>query len=105
MVRIKKGSQERVVARGAYKNYYEGMGWVIIGEPPKATNHETSKDAADDVSDEEWDDALAEEDEEPSKPLSEMNRAELEAMAERLGVSLAGLSNNKQIREAIRAAM
>ena len=102
MVRIKKGDKEKVVASSAYKNFYEGAGWHIVGKSSRAKVRENNSD--DEISDEEWDDAMADDDE-PSKPLSEMNRSELEALAEKMGVSLVGLSNNKQIREAIKAAM
>lgn len=43
------------------------------------------------------------EEEEVEKPLSEMNRQELERKANSLGVDITGLTTNKQIREAIRS--
>lgn len=104
MLRIKKHGKELTVANSAYRNFYKGAGWQVVGNVSGHKPHEHMAEESD-TTDEEWDDAMADEDEEPTKPLSEMNRAELEAMASRLGVSLAGLSTNKQIREAIKASM
>lgn len=98
MVVIGKGSSKLKVTASAYKNFYKHCGWVV-----KQGSVQTQSVKDDEVSDEEWDEVTGED--EPTKPLSEMNRAELEDMAKDLGVSLAGLSTNKQIREAIKAAM
>lgn len=100
MVIISKGEKKLKVTKSAYKNFYKHAGWVVEKEKVKVQ----SVIDTDDTSDEEWDEVMAD-DEEPTKPLSEMNRAELEEAAKELGVNLVGLSTNKQIREAIKAAM
>jgi hypothetical protein len=41
---------------------------------------------------------------EPVKPFSQLNKAELEQVASDEGVDLAGLSTNKEYRDAIEAA-
>lgn len=114
MIVIKKGSKRLKVTKSAYKNFYKNAGWKKVSDTETKVTNEVPVEATEDLTepstedaevieddDEDWD----EEDEEPSKPLSEMNRAELEEFAGKLGVSLAGLSTNKQIREAIKAAM
>lgn len=104
MVVIKKGTNRLKVTNSAYKNFYQYAGWVVEEEKTKKKEKPQPEVNNDEVSDEEWDEAMSD-DEEPTKPLSEMNRAELEELAKELGVNLAGLSTNKQIREAIKAAM
>ena len=52
---------------------------------------------------EDWD--SIEDDEEVSKPISEMNNAELKEYATKLGIDISGLSSNKQLREAIKAVI
>lgn len=100
MVRIQKvvgdGTRELTVSTAAYNNFYKGAGWQKIGV--------VSTVAAKSEEEDEWD-GFEEADEEPSKPLSEMTRYELEAYAAKLGVDLTGLSSNKQYREAIKAAI
>lgn len=79
-----------------YNNYYKNAGWLIVNS---AINHSGDEEDA-----EEWDKLLEEEGGE-EKPLSELNREELEAKAREMGVSLDGLTTVKQFREAIKAAM
>ena len=59
-------------------------------------------DDGDEISDSEWDEVI---DEEPEKPLSEMNREELTEKAESLGINISGLTKNAQIREKIKSCM
>lgn len=98
MVVICKGKQKLRVAESAFKMFYKNAGWTI---EEKSSVKEPAKEVVD-GSDDEWAEAM---EEDAIKPLSEMNRSELEEMAKELGVSLAGLSTNKQIREAIKTAM
>lgn len=103
MVTIVKGEGENrktlQVARSAYKNFYKSAGWQIDEDVKIVTSQEPDED-------DEWagygDDG---EKDEPTKPLSEMSRAELEERAKKLGVDLTGLSSTRQMREAIKAAM
>lgn len=97
MIVIEKGAKTLEVSKSAYENFYRNAGWHSV----EGSDLDTATVALDDVDEDAWDKALSEE--EPTKPLSEMNRAELEAEAKRQGVSLAGLSSNKQIRDALRA--
>lgn len=121
MVKIKKvGMSPRMVTISAFHNYYENSGWEIdsdskIGEVNsspeefKNTDAELDKDIAeqpeDEVSDDEWDEAIDEEveDDEIEKPLSEMNHKELVEKAISVGIKSDNM-NNKQLREAIRKA-
>nr|DAH85015.1 MAG TPA: HeH/LEM domain [Bacteriophage sp.] len=99
MIKIEKDGKELMVPKSAYNNFYKNAGWTKVGgKKQEAMQFES-------VDDSEWDEALAEEEQEPTKPLSEMNRSELEQLARERGISLAGLSNTKQIREAVKAAL
>lgn len=98
MLKIVKDGKELKVPTSAYKNFYKNAGWLVSCEDNRDVQASFSEDS-------EWDEALAEEEQEPTKPLSEMNRNELEQLAKGMGISLAGLTNTKQIREAIKAAM
>lgn len=106
MVKIKKGTKAREVPLASFQNYYKNSGWELCDEvsAKKAVepNVDVQESNEDSVSDSDWDEAM---EDEVEKPLSEMNKAELEALANKLGVSLVGLSTNKQMREAIKAAM
>ena len=120
-VTIQKGNMVNRVSYAAYRNFFESSGWSIVGEEDSPTSpieeevvesdvEETENDVADadeenvddEVADEEWEEAIAEE--EVEKPLSEMNREELIAKANSLGVEV-GKKNNKQLREAIKEVM
>lgn len=122
MVVIVKGDKKLTVPTSAYNNYYKNAGWIIrngkkqekelednnsvekeekeVIDDVTEETEENSNEDADGSDDEDWDSVM--EDEEVEKPLSEMNRQELEDKAASLGVDITGLSTNKQIREAIR---
>lgn len=102
MVRIVKGEKELTVPKNAYDNFYKNAGWTKVGGKKQ---NGVQPEAVEPADDSEWDEALAEEEQEPTKPLSEMSRSELEQLARAKGISLAGLSNTRQIREAVKAAM
>ena len=93
MVQIKKDALKLKVTNSAYKNFYKDAGWDLVDA---AEEHGECAEAEA----EEWAEA-----EGVTKPLSEMNRSELEAYAAQLNVDLTGLSSNKQYREAIKAVM
>lgn len=121
MVTIVKGKTSKVVSFPAYLNFFKDAGWFVRGEDelplPVSEDEqvavEVETDIAvdevdaddnvdDEVADEEWDEVIAEE--EVEKPLSEMNREELVAKAQSLGIDV-DKKNNKQLREAIKAVM
>ena len=103
MVTIKKtlGGREKQlqVSRSAFKNFYQNAGWVL-------TNATTPKQVATfdeaESTDEGWDEVL--EEEEVTKPLSEMTREELLVKATALGIDTANAST-KQLRAMIKAVM
>lgn len=91
-------SRTLTVPTSAYNNFYKSAGWRITSSIVNEAAPLTEED-------DEWagyDDGA---EEEITKPLSEMNRTELEEYAARLGVDLSGLTSNKQYREAIKSAM
>lgn len=100
MVRIGKGEMEKRVSLSSFHNYYENAGWLILDHVVGSSFEQV--DESDEISDSEWDEAI---DEEPEKPLSEMNREELTAKAESLGIDISGLTKNAQIREKIKSCM
>ena len=102
MIKIEKDGKELTVPKSAYNNFYKNAGWTKVGGKDQETVQLEAVEPADDS---EWDEALAEEEQEPTKPLSEMSRSELEQLARKKGISLAGLSNTRQIREAVKAAL
>ena len=125
IVTMKKNGKTKSVSYAAYCNFFKDAGWVVEGEKspsqPVAVEEEVEavaeetveaetettveteeNEGEDEVADEEWDEAIAET--EVEKPLSEMNREELVAKAESLGIKV-GNKNNDQIRKAIKEAM
>lgn len=108
--RIKKvaGNEVKIliVPASAFDNFYKGAGWTLADEEERreeeVLDEEELVDEGDASEEDEWADVV---EDEVEKPLSEMNRSELEAKALSLGVDLTGLTSNKQYREAIKAAM
>lgn len=96
MVVIKKGKKTAKVTKSAYKNFFKGHGWLI--DDSGVNEDIKTNESIEDTSDEDWDEVM----EEVEKPLSEMNKQELEIKAASLGVNINGLTTNKQIRDAIR---
>lgn len=108
MVVIKKGKLRKTVALSSFHNYYENSGWELTGESVVNNNVKEEFDdlpesvEEEEISDSEWDDVM---EEEVEKPLSEMNRSELESKAASLGIDISGLTKNAQIREKIKSCM
>lgn len=117
MILIKKGKLRNKVTRTAYDNFYKSAGWIIDGEPKKENKgskvldkglagiEDSQNFSGEDADDEEsaWEEALS--GESSSKPLSEMNKNELEEYAAELGVDVTGMTKISQMREAIKAVM
>lgn len=82
------------VAKSAFDNYYKNAGWIEEVKPLPKASQET---------DEDWDDALQEEDY-GEKPLSQMNNTELIEKAVSLGIDVDANMTNKRLRELIRGA-
>ena len=121
MVTIKRADHILTVSKGAFKNLYKPMGYVIVGDegepeastspdkeitPPyadKGSEDDLSSDEDESADDADEDDANADAEEEDleEKPLSEMNFKELKAYAKRRGINANGMSSKKEIRDAI----
>ena len=103
MVTIKKtlsGREKQLkVSRSAFKNFYQNAGWEL--SQVDATREVAQAEDAE-ATDEGWDEVL--EEEEVTKPLSEMTREELLVKAESLGIDTTNAST-KQLRAMIKAAM
>lgn len=121
MVIITKGKEKKRVSISSYDNFFKTNGWVIEseGSTPSETHSKVEKveekkpevedveetDSTDDVSEDEWDDALSElQDDEVEKPLSDMNKEELLEKAKSLNIKVPNGASNKQIRELIKAS-
>lgn len=108
MVTIRKDQSLLAVTRGAYENFFQGMGYEIV----YATQaHENS--GGDNYPPEYEDPDLealepAEEDSEEEDlseiPLNEMNFAQLHARAGQLGIAHENMHSKKELKAAIRAA-
>lgn len=113
MVSIVKGKKAMTVSRSAYDNFYKQNGWEIVNgnkkneKPEEVIEQETVEEvnSQDDVSDDDWADIEEDEADEEGieKPLSEMNRQELEEKATELGIDFSNVKSNKQLRDLIRS--
>lgn len=104
MVLIKKNNKTMTVPNSAYNNFYKQNGWDIVNgivEEPVVTDEVTPEE---ELTDDDWADIEEEEEETAGieKPLSEMNRKELEAKALSLGINISKANSNKEIRELIK---
>lgn len=130
-IKIQKMGKTLEVSKTSFENFFKNAGWNEAGEIPASSNSpealEGSKKSksinnkaneekfnqedsgeSGDTSNDEWDEAIEEMDEmnaDVQKPISEMNRDELIQFAKDHDISLAGLSKNNQIREAIKTAL
>lgn len=117
MIKIyKAGKRPLKVTTSAFNNFYKHSGWSTekpqtgkrsqkVVEESVESEVEEQALTDEDATNSDWDDTDWDEADQPTKPLSEMNRAELEQLAEEKGVSLAGLTNVKQMREVLKAVM
>ena len=125
IVTIEKNGKTKSVSYAAYCNFFKDAGWVVEGEDnspsqpvvkevesvvedageaetENTVEAEQNEVVDEEIADEEWEEAIAET--EVEKPLSEMNREELVAKAESLGIEI-GNKNNNQLRKAIKEVM
>lgn len=115
MVKIIKNGKTMTVARSAYEEIFKPNGWAIangevkeniqeenVTPEPIEDNQEDNQE--DELTDDDWADAEeeAEDLEGVTKPLSEMNRQELENRAIELGIDISKANSNKQLRELIK---
>jgi len=112
MVKIAKDGVINIVPMSAFNNYFKSFGWEIVGEnytPPIPVIEEKPAELVDKVEEaeqDEWDEVLDElKDEEVEKPLSEMNKEELLAKAQSMGIDISKANTNKQLREVIKSYM
>ena len=111
MVRIAKGNLVNTVPKSSFDNFFKSQGWVIVeGDYTPSIPiveekvEEEVKEQVEENSDDEWDEVIDElKDEDVEKPLSDMNKEELIAKANSLGMDITGLNTNKQLREAIKS--
>lgn len=111
MITIAKGKKTMTVTNSAFHNFYENAGWEVKGnvKEDKVVTKSSKKEiepepvVEDEASDEDWEEAMN--DEEVEKPLSEMTRAELEVKATELGIEVKKDISNKQLRELIKKAI
>ena len=121
-VEIQRGNEKRNVSFASFENFFKSAGWKVAGEIP-ATSAPVAKELKKEKKQEkkqikeekvdpvpvkdEWDEVLNEEADEEGieKPISEMTRKELIKYAEDHGISLAGLNNVNQFRNAIQEYM
>lgn len=114
-VKISKNGMVKEVSVSTFENFFKNSGWEIAGDKKPATSQSKKKEVkevdlepAEDNNDDEWAEAMKDDDSEDEgieKPLSEMNKKELMEYAEKNGISLAGLNTNAQFRQAIQDYM
>lgn len=116
-VEIQRGNEKKKVSFASFENFFKSAGWKVAGEIPatsapvkkelKREKKQVKEEKVDPVPvKDEWDEVLSEEDEEGiEKPISEMTRKELIKYAKDHGISLAGLNNVNQFRNAIQDYM
>lgn len=122
MITINRDSHTIQVTKGAYKQIYKPLGWIVVEEESSIekeailnedanTQDETKSedlpiDLEPEKDSEDDEDTSAEEDEELlEKPLSSMNLKELYKYAELVGVSLESGLSKSSAREAIKNAL
>lgn len=101
-IEITKNGKKVEVSKTAFDNFFKNHGWVECKNSAQPVSNKKEVNKVEEI-EEDW--GEIESDEDIEKPLSEMNRNELLALAEKLGVDVSGLSKNSQLRDAIKAAM
>ena len=89
MITITNGSRTTTVTHGAFKEIYEGMGWVEVESPEPVEVPEEIPGNED----------------EGEMPLSEMKVGELRQFAEERNIDISEAKNKREIIRIIRAQM
>lgn len=97
MIKIKKGNKVMTVTKAAYKNFFINTEWVMVDESTAEVVEDATEQTDDDS--EGWDD------EEVTKPISEMTMEELETYANEHGIDISGGSTAKQVKAIIKATI
>lgn len=112
MIRVKKNGKRMEISSAAFHNFYKSAGWeidgsvVVIEKQVEPSSDEYEEDAEED----EWNDALSEEEgfveipDDVEKPISQMNHSELIEKAIRVGVDVSDNPSNAKLRDRIRNA-
>lgn len=114
MIKITNGSRTVTCTRGAFKNWYEPMGWKIaeISEENTAAGallneediqQENANESPEEVFEEGG--VEPEEENEVEIPISEMKLADLKQYAEEHGIDISAAKNKQDIRDIIKAEM
>lgn len=125
LLKIVKDGKALIIPHGAYRTQYAPAGWVIekpdgLKKPSKDTEADdteapdteqpdSSVNEATEGDSDEPDDADEDEDDDyytllEETPLSELDLADLRALAEHRGIDITGITSAKKIREAIQTA-
>lgn len=114
MIKITNGARTTMCTKGAFKNWYEPMGWKIadIGEV-EAVNETlpAEENIKPENASEPLRETLEEEEVEPEEeveveiPISEMKLADLKEYAEVHGIDISAAKTKQDIRDIIRAEM
>ena len=114
MIRITNGARTTVCTKGAFKNWYEPMGWKIADISEVEAVNETLPDEANikpENASEPLRETFEEEEVEPEEeveveiPLSEMKLADLKEYAEEHGIDISAAKTKHDIRAIIKAEM
>ena len=114
MIKITNGTRTTTCTRGAFKNWYEPMGWKIAEMSEENTADEVLLDEENIESEnasEPPEETLEEEEVEPEEeveveiPISEMKLADLKEYAEAHGIDISAAKTKQDIRDIIKAEM
>lgn len=114
MIKITNGTRTTTCTRGAFKNWYEPMGWKIADISEIEEVNETLPDEENIESEnasEPPEGTFEEEEVEPEEeveveiPISEMKLADLKEYAEEHGIDISAAKTKQDIRDIIKAEM
>lgn len=114
MIKITNGARTTTCTKGAFKNWYEPMGWKIADmDETEAVNEtllaeeNTEPESAIEPPEETFEEEEVEEPEEVEVeiPISEMKLADLKKYAEEHGIDISAAKTKQDIRDIIKAEM
>ena len=115
MIRITNGARTTLCTKGAFKNWYEPMGWKIADISEVEAANETlpaeeniePENASEPLREtfEEEEEVEPEEEVEVEIPISEMKLADLKEYAEAHGIDISAAKTKQDIRDIIKAEM